>query len=264
MKNKTLSPEHEEELESLIFTGGGQDLILAELKRLHAKKIRLFDLTKDINTTPLVIELTGTPRSGKTSCINNIRDFFKKGGFEVELLEEPANKINITTTNQTQLKNISDVEFNHQTLKIALDALENALKGNFDIILLDRGVLDNYIWYNMFYNQCKITLEEHKNYFENQITNYKDLIDSLIITFVDEKEAVKRDYLNSITLEPRRKINTDKIAEYNKSIDEVRPYFEKVVKDIFPLDTKDRSIVESSIVIADHIMDVYEEKINQK
>ena len=33
--------------------------------------------------SPFVIEFSGTPRTGKTSLMNNLKDFFKKEGFKV-------------------------------------------------------------------------------------------------------------------------------------------------------------------------------------
>ena len=37
---------------------------------------------------PFVIEFSGTPRTGKTSTIHNLYDFFKKGGFKTTIIEE--------------------------------------------------------------------------------------------------------------------------------------------------------------------------------
>ena len=50
-----------------------------KLQTLHHKKeelIKLKSLSKNIN--PYVIEFTGTPRTGKTTLINDLEDFFKK------------------------------------------------------------------------------------------------------------------------------------------------------------------------------------------
>lgn len=61
----------------------------AKLKKLHAQKIELQHLKSLCSLTkPFVIEFSGTPRTGKTTTINNLYDFFKKGGFNVSLIEE--------------------------------------------------------------------------------------------------------------------------------------------------------------------------------
>lgn len=61
----------------------------AKLRQLHAMKIELQRLKLLCTLSkPFVIEFSGTPRTGKTTTINNLYDFFKKGGFKVELIEE--------------------------------------------------------------------------------------------------------------------------------------------------------------------------------
>ena len=37
---------------------------------------------------PFVIEFSGTPRTGKTTTINNLNDFFKKGGLKTTVIPE--------------------------------------------------------------------------------------------------------------------------------------------------------------------------------
>lgn len=54
-----------------------------EVEKLHYKKLK-----KVFKLDPYVIEFTGTPRTGKTTLINNLNDFFKKGGFDISILEE--------------------------------------------------------------------------------------------------------------------------------------------------------------------------------
>ena len=59
------------------------------LKKLHAQKLELQKLKELVTLSkPFVIEFTGTPRTGKTSIINNLYDFFKKGNFNISLVEE--------------------------------------------------------------------------------------------------------------------------------------------------------------------------------
>ena len=53
-----------------------------KLKKIHARKVEIQRL-KELSSLskPFVIEFCGTPRTGKTITINNLYDFFKKGGF---------------------------------------------------------------------------------------------------------------------------------------------------------------------------------------
>ena len=46
---------------------------------------------------------------------------------------------------------MSNLEFNDKTLEVSRKSLEIAKKKNSDIILMDRGIIDNYFWYQMLY-----------------------------------------------------------------------------------------------------------------
>jgi len=60
-----------------------------ELLKIHFRKEEVYKMKQVLpSQVPYVIEFTGTPRTGKTSLINNLKDFFKKKGFKVQVLEE--------------------------------------------------------------------------------------------------------------------------------------------------------------------------------
>ena len=39
---------------------------------------------------PIVIEFSGSPKAGKTSCINSLEIFLKRNGFSVSIVQERA------------------------------------------------------------------------------------------------------------------------------------------------------------------------------
>lgn len=74
-------------VKNIIFKDNQEEYKL--LKQLHYRKSEIYKLMKTLsNKQPYVIEFTGTPRTGKTSLINNLIDFFSKKGFNVCYLEE--------------------------------------------------------------------------------------------------------------------------------------------------------------------------------
>lgn len=160
---------------------------------------------------------------------------------------------------------MNEVKFNNLTLQIACDSLSKAKNSDNDIIIIiiimDRGILDNYIWYDMFYRQHKISFEEYCKYFNVDILKHGGMIDMLISTYISEKEAIKRDFLYSVSVEPRRKVNEEKLREFNKSLNATLIRFENLVGDIINLNTEEISVVDSSILLADSIMTGYEKKL---
>lgn len=62
--------------------------MIQELKE-KAGKVKLLKETHR-KRRPIIIEFSGSPKAGKTSCINSLRQFLKRNGFEVEVIQERA------------------------------------------------------------------------------------------------------------------------------------------------------------------------------
>lgn len=76
--------KREDYLKNVIFQ---EDLhSFSQLRKLHYEKEELIKLKSFIKNEPYIVEFSGTPRTGKTTLINNLYDFFKKGGFNVEVV----------------------------------------------------------------------------------------------------------------------------------------------------------------------------------
>lgn len=75
MKINVLSDEYKQYLKTTIYSDNEERL--EKLYELHNKKLELLRLKSSIeHSEPYIIEFTGTPRAGKTSCANNIKEFF--------------------------------------------------------------------------------------------------------------------------------------------------------------------------------------------
>ena len=81
-----------------------------------------------------VLELTGTPKAGKTSTLALLQAFFKSAGFKVSTLKERAAECPLSMKGH--------FFFNAWTMATMLaDVLAN-LETDADLLLLDRGFLD--------------------------------------------------------------------------------------------------------------------------
>ena len=129
----------------------GEEELLFKLEQLHRKKQKLRELLdKKEEKEPFVVELCGLPRTGKTVSLGKLYEFFKNGDIKIEKAEEPAFIIKNSLT-LSEIRNMSNLEFNDKTLEVSRESLERAKKKNSDIILMDRGIIDNYFWYQMLY-----------------------------------------------------------------------------------------------------------------
>ncbi len=229
----------------------------AKLKKLHAEKLELLKLKELVTISkPFVIEFAGTPRTGKTSIINNLYDFFKKGSFNVSLVEE------FTTSKYYKEKlkpefnkmNICDkhIAINEEVYKQLCDVV----KDDKDIILIDRSLNDRQIWnHRCFINgnmQENIYLETREKY-----TNLsKELIDYLVVTYTDSLTSLKRDYNSSLALENRSFLNINNIDDYNNNLLAVQDLFKSSVDEMTFIDTTNISMRDASVEIASQILPV--------
>lgn len=254
--------EHEKFLENQIFVNDPDRL--SRRLELHDRKLRLKEM-RDAGPSspnfPLVVEIAGSPRAGKTSCIESVTDFFKRGGFSVRLLEEPAALINNSVENKQKLANLDKVSFNDLTLNIATESLKKQLLNRCDIIIADRGILDNYIWYDMYHRSGLIDDSKYHHYIEEQLPQIDISFDHLIALYCDPREAVRREFSNCISIEPRSKTNLEKINDYNVSMQTMLPHFRQIASDVSFIDTTSLLPVDCSFEVADKIMDSYEEKV---
>ena len=233
------------------------------LEQLHKEKKLLKDLidSKQINE-PLIIELSGLPRTGKTTSCEQLYDFFKKGGFKIYKTEEPTYSIK-KSLNLNELRNMSNVEFNDKTLEICRNNLLLSKNTGSDIIIMDRGIIDNYFWYQLYYEKGLI---DDITYNEYLVQLKKDLkfLDQLFLLTALPIEILNRDFNNSIYLEQRNKTNLKNINQlvnaYNNLEKEIQDNFSDIVK----IDTTLLTPRDTSILIAERSIKAYQKKLTKK
>lgn len=190
-----------------------------KLKQLDAQKKELAKLKKicEINE-PYVVELLGTPRSGKTTVINNLYDFFRKD-FDIRVVEEFMTS---KYYKESLIKELNDMSFTEQN-KIIIEHICKNLKENIsgDIVLLDRSINDRLVWDNRCYLKGLIDGVTYYKELDKYSEYSKELIDHLIVLKTDALTSVKRDYQNSLSLNERSFLNVDNVEEYNRSLEEI-------------------------------------------
>ena len=230
-----------------------------KLKKLHAQKAELQKLKKLCSLSkPFIIEFSGTPRTGKTTTINNLYDFFKKGGFNTTIIEE------FTTTKffkDTFRKKFSDISsLNIAILEEVAKQLYEVIKSDSEIVLIDRSINDRQIWNYMRFIECDMEQELYQNTRDKYSNISKELIDFLVITYADSLVSLKRDYNSSLALEKRNFLSTNNIDKYNKSLNDIEELLKESVTDSLILDTSYMDLNDVSIEVASKIMPVMRKK----
>lgn len=227
----------------------------AKLKQLHAMKIELQRLKSLCSLPkPFVIEFTGTPRTGKTTTINNLYDFFKKGGFKVELIEEFTTSKYYKEKLKGKFDNLSYSDRDLSIFEEIYNQLQIAVDSKSDLILIDRSLNDRQIW-----NYRRLVRGDMpKDLYENARDKYskisKQLIDFLVITYADPLISLRRDYESSLALENRSFLNEANLKEYNNSLNDLKELFSESVDSMFLLDTSNVELNEVSIEATSQIL----------
>lgn len=242
-------------LRDTIF-GDNQDYY-AKLKQLHAQKIELQRLKLLVSLPkPFVIEFSGTPRTGKTTIINNLYDFFKKGGFDISLIEEFTTSKMYKEKFKNEFEQMNLGKRNLAIIEEVYRQLQNAIASRKEIILIDRSINDRQLWNYIRFIHGDMSEKQYYTSRDRFSTISKELIDFLVVTYAEPLISLKRDYLSSLALESRRFLNIDNIEEYNNSLNALQELFSESVDSIASLDTSNMSISEVSIEVASQILPV--------
>lgn len=92
---------------------------------------------------PFLVEFTGTPESGKTTCVKELCKRLINQGFKVKYVQETAEIIDDTTMPK------NNFEYHLAIRLLALVNICEAKYENYDFILIDRGIIDG-IFYTIF------------------------------------------------------------------------------------------------------------------
>lgn len=238
-----------------------EDEYYEKLKKLNAQKLELKKLKSLCSLSkPFVIEFSGTPRTGKTTTINNLCDFFKKGGFDVSIVEEFTTSKYYKEVLKKEFEGKSLEEVHIKILEEVYEQLQEALNCDKEIILIDRSLNDRQIWNYRRYLKGEFSENKYQEIKEKYKNISKELIDFLVITYADSLTSLKRDYLSSLSLEKRNFLNTHNIDEYNSSLKDLEDLFNESVDDFLLFDTSSSSLNDVAVEVASKIMPAMRKK----
>lgn len=153
---------------------------LREARRLHPKARPV-----------LVVEFWGTPKAGKSTIMTMARDFLKRNGALVTARPEGAEVIDLPRTSP---------HYNLQTCRYALTELYSHLYGEWEIVMLDRGLKDGEVWMDYWLGKQKLSEGDHKAIVGYYHTNVlRDLFDLHLCMVCDPEIAIQRELAHAIT-----------------------------------------------------------------
>lgn len=242
-----------DELERKLFSNNTNEY--KTLLKLHYRKQEIYKMRSVLDSDKTyVIEFTGTPRTGKTTLINNLYDFFNKGGFNTTVLEEFTTSKRYKQEIFPKLKNEYKNIINTEIPKYVLEDLNNEIDKNYDVVIIDRSLFDRMIWMDRLYNKNGVNKEEYTNYINKYTKIIKDKIDIVVGLYTDSFTSLKRDYAANVSLEKRTFLSEENINEYNNSLFNMNALSKKCNINFYLFDTTNKSEREISFDVLDKIL----------
>lgn len=209
--------------------------IIKELQSLAEEVLNLKSSHRQ--KRPIVIEFSGSPKAGKTSCINSLELFLKRNGFTVQIVQERASVCPVSDKQSPM--------FNLWTSCMSLAGLIGVLENNknkCDVLILDRGIFDALCWFDLLVNDSK--MEEEQRIISENFLLMEDLVKKIDIVFafcVAPEISIEREYANLLTDKPGTIMNKNVLDAYLNSIKNTINNKTQYFHTVFQIDTSNKN-----------------------
>lgn len=210
---------------------------------------------------PIVIEFSGTPKSGKSSCISSLDIFLRRNNFRTKVLTERASVCPI--------ENKFDPLFNVWTGCAALNQLSEIVSNrprDYDVIIMDRGFFDSLCWFE-WQKMSGFLGEEDFRRFVQFFTSerFRMMIDLVIHFDTLPATSMEREYKNLLTRKEGSVMRDHVLEGYRAAATVARRNYENQFRQFeeFKTDDHDQNGVSAMVteLVLDKLHDVASEKI---
>jgi predicted NUDIX family phosphoesterase/thymidylate kinase len=240
---------------------------IASIQKLEKQAGDVLELKKTHKQRrPIVIEFCGSPKSGKTSCINSLNIFLKRNGFKTTILTERASVCPINSkynpvfniwTSTSAINNMNEI----------IDSAELNQDGNpnIDVIICDRGIFDSLCWFRWLRDTKKMDNEEYQ-LLSNFVTSFRwrKNID-LIYTFTaNPNVSIAREYANLLTNKRGSIMNEDILDEYQNAVNKTVKDYSNTFGNIHRIDTSEKDQNTVSYEVTSNVLNALKEILMEK
>lgn len=205
-----------------------EDSVVEALEKEAGRLVKLLNSREA--KRPLIMEFSGTPKSGKTMAISVLRLFMRRNGIRVEAFTERASV--------APLKAKGHIDFNVWVSCASLQGMLEALDKEIDIFILDRGIFDALVWNHWLDMTGKIRKEEAlavSSFFT--MSRWMNLIDLVCVMKCSPKAAIEREYANQLTTKPGAIMDEVILNQLNEAIDKTVEGYRSKFRKLFVIDT---------------------------
>lgn len=208
---------------------------------------------------PVFIEFAGTPKSGKSTCIEIVRHFFRRLDYKVLAPAEGASR-------RTPYYLKDDLfAFNTWSASYALMHVLEGLHGSdqYDLAILDRGLFDALVWFELLASRGEISGEvrDHVQSFL-QIEYWRSAIDAVLLFTTNAETAMARENSNKLISESGKAMNPAFLDELNDAYGQVQSRYAGEFTRFESIDTSDSADTNPETTaerVANLILDIFDQ-----
>lgn len=180
-------------------------------KQLMGQAREVLSILRSQARRAYVLEVTGTPKAGKSTSVTILQGFFRQAGYQVHLLRERAA--------DCPLPMKGHFFFNAWTTATMLAEVLETHETNTDLLILDRGFFDALIWLELQSRRDQVTPDEKKAFSEFVLMDrWRSLVDVTVIMTVSPEIALKREHQNQIVPRLGSMMNVAALEEFNDAL----------------------------------------------
>ena len=186
---------------------------ILELEKLAAEILVLKNEFRQ--RRPIFIEFCGSPKSGKSSCINSLNIFLKRNKFRTCVLTERASICPIPDKHNPY--------FNVWTCCSAFTGITKNLdlgKDTFDVIIADRAIFDSLCWFQWLKTEEHLS-EENFERLRDFLTMrmWRQCVDFIYVFTASPQTSMDREYATLLTRKPGSIMNDIVLLKYKTAIE---------------------------------------------
>lgn len=159
----------------------------------EAEAIR--DILQSQARRAFVLELTGTPKAGKTTTIAALESFFTGCGYRVRVLRERAA--------ECPLPMKGHFFFNTWTTCSMMAEVLGSVDAAVDLIIVDRGFFDALVWLEQQHQRGQVSNREREVFEEFVLLDrWRTLTNLTVVAHVAPAEAIRRENIHRLVPKP--------------------------------------------------------------
>ena len=193
----------------------------------------LVDLKLD---RPLFVEFAGTPKSGKSTCIDTVSHFFRRCGYNVLAPTEGASK-------RTPYYLKEDlVAFNAWSATYALTHILEGRYGSDDyhLVIMDRGLFDALAWFELLREKGNIGSEDCDAIQQFLLVGrWQSLVDMVFLFQTDPTTSLNRENRDKLIEEPGRAMNPEFLRDLNRAYQAISEKYAAQFGSLYTVNTSD-------------------------